>query len=193
MKDSSDQTILEHLRSGDPLRQDEAFRHLYREYFGLVENLVRNNSGDPGEARDVFQDAVIVLFNKAKAADFRLTSSLKTFLYSICRNLWLMELRKRKRTTTLEDRHEFIPVEESIFQTLVQTEEKNLLVRLLQNLGEDCQRILELFYYQRMRMVQIQQAMSLSSEQVAKNKKHKCLQRLRSMVAEHPGLSKALK
>ncbi len=178
----SDNDILRLLQSREPASQDKAFRYLYRQYYGLVENIVTRNSGDPEDAKDVFQDGLIVLFNNVKKKDFNLSSSLKTFLYSICRNIWLMKLRKTKKEYPLQDHHEHIPLSENLFDTLVLNERKQFVVKLLEKLNDDCRRLIELFYFRQMKMVKIKEVFNLGSEQAAKNKKNLCMKKLRGLV-----------
>ncbi|MEO1518469.1 MAG: sigma-70 family RNA polymerase sigma factor [Bacteroidota bacterium] len=190
MKNYSDSDIISMMQSGDSGSQDRAFRFLYQQYYGLIESLVVRNSGRSEEVKDIFHDGLIVFFNKAKRSDFSLTSSLKTYLYAVCRNLWLLKLKRQKREVVLEDTHEHIQIEQSHFQTLVQTERKELVQQFLGQLGEECRQILELYYYRKLKMVQIQQSLGLVSEQVVKNKKGKCLRRLRENLGStyHRGL-----
>ncbi len=182
MQHPPDSEILRLLQSGDTAQQEAAFRHLYRQYFGLIESLVTTNNGDQESARDVFQDGIIVLFNNVKKEGFVLSSSLKTYLYSICRNLWLMKLRSARRETPLEDHHQHIQLNEDIFKTIVHTERQQMVAKLLEKIGEDCRRIIELFYFRRARMAQIMEAFNLGSEQAAKNKKSLCLKKLRDLA-----------
>lgn len=149
MNQLTDSAIISFLQSGKNLQQENAFRHLYRKYYGLIESLITSNSGTREDAADIFQDGLIVLFNNVKKGAFQSDSSLKTYLYSICRNLWLMKLRKGKRETPLSEQHEFVQVQEDHFNTLVFDEKKTLLLQLLKELNEDCQKILELFYYRK--------------------------------------------
>lgn len=193
MKQLSDEIIIQQIQSGEQRLQNQALRQLYKAFYGLAEQIIVKNSGNSEDVPDVFQNALIIFFNKAKKPDFQLSSSIKTFLYSICRNLWLMELRKNKRNTTLEDHHEYIPTEENIFETLVVNEKKKLIIHLLKQMGESCRKVLEMFYFRKMKMVQIQKAMGYGSEQVAKNKKRACMVRLRKMVLENPEYVKELR
>ena len=150
MQHLPDSEIIELLQSGEPALQENAFRYLYRQFFGLVESLVVQNNGAPEDVKDVFQDGLIVLFNNAKKEGFTLSSTLKTYLYAICRNIWLMKLRKTKHETPLQDQHKYIPVDGNIFDTLLTNERKQLVADLLSNLGADCRRLIELFYFNKM-------------------------------------------
>ena len=178
----SDHEILQMLQSGEPAMQENAFRYLYRQYYGLVESIVVQNNGHQEDAKDTFHDGLIVLFNNVKKNGFLLSSSLKTYLYSICRNLWLMKLRKAKKETPLQDHHEYIPLDEDLFDTLIMNERKALVVQLVQKTGDDCRRLIELFYYHRMKMTDIMEVFNLGSEQAAKNKKSNCMKKLREMA-----------
>ena len=62
---------------------------------------------------------------------------------------------------------------------IVQNEQTDAVLRLLGQLDEACQRVLLLFYYERQAMKRIAELMHYSSAQVAKNKKVKCLEKLR--------------
>lgn len=180
-----DQQLLEALQSGDATQQEQVFRQLYRQYYGLIESMVLRNTGQKADVKDIFQDALIVFFNKAKHRDFRLTSTIKTYLFAVCRNLWLAKLRKVNRELPLEEQSLDIPIEADSLQTLEMTERKSLIRQLLQQLGAECQQILELYYFRKMRIVQIQQQLHLASEQVVKNKKGKCLKRVRQSVMDN--------
>ena len=178
----SDKELLQLLQSGEPALQENAFRYLYRQYYGFVESMVTQNSGGREDAKDVFHDGLIVLFNNVKKEDFTLSSALKTYLYSICRNLWLMKLGKAKRETPLQDQHEHIPLAENIFDTLLTNERKQIVVQLMNKISDDCRRLIELFYFHQMKMVKIMEVFQLSSEQAAKNKKNNCIKKLREMA-----------
>jgi len=180
-----DHELIRLMQSGDPGQQEKAFRYFYRQYYGLIESLVVTNSGQKEDVPDVFHDALIVFFNKAKTLDFSINSTIKTYFYSISRNLWLMQLRKAKRNVELQDQHKQIELSENHFETLEMNEKKRLLLSLLSELGEECQSILELFYFRKMKIKQIQQNLRLVSEQVVKNKKGNCLKKIRKKVTEN--------
>ena len=89
---TQDQNLLEGLLKGDPA----AVNQLYKRHFPGIVKMVTSNSGSEEDAQDLFQDAVMVIFEKARSNKLSLTSSLYTYLYAICRNLWLKKLRKKR-------------------------------------------------------------------------------------------------
>ncbi len=89
-----DQRIIGLIQAG---KDHEAFKALYA-YLPKVEHLVRQNSGRSGDAKDIFQDALIIFHRRVRSEDFTLTSSIGTFLFAVCRNLWRDELRRRNKS-----------------------------------------------------------------------------------------------
>ena len=104
-----------------------------------------------------------------------------------------MKLKKSTREVNLDEQLLEIPMEATYFKTLEMTERKSLIRQLIGQLGAECQKILELYYFRKMRMVQIQQTMQLTSEQVVKNKKGKCLKRIRQSVMTNPQYQQTLR
>lgn len=193
MSQLTDQQVIEHLQSGSTAQQNLALRQLYRDGYRMIAKLVLSNSGDEAAAKEIFQKGLIAFFNKAKQADFKLSSTCKTFLYAICKNLWLSHLRKEKRQTPLLQQHQNIAADDDVIAAIETTEKQQLLLSLLEKIGEECKSILLRYYYYRMRIRQIQQELNLTSEQVVKNKKGKCMAKLRKLISENPGYETILK
>jgi DNA-directed RNA polymerase specialized sigma24 family protein len=90
---------------------ESAIKRLYVAYFPMVLQLIVNNNGTADDAKDIYQEAIIVLYNKIKKGDFELNSKLKTFIYSVCRRLWLKRLSQMNRYSgDLHDFQDFLPV-----------------------------------------------------------------------------------
>ena len=63
----------------------------------MVQAFILNNNGTYDDARDIFQEAMITLYEKAKSESFVLTSQIKTYIYSVCKRLWLKRLQQMGR------------------------------------------------------------------------------------------------
>lgn len=188
-----DKAILEHLQSERQGQQDRGFRSLYEQYYGMIEQLVLRNNGSVDDAADVFQDGLVALFNKVRQVDFQLTASLKTLLYAICRNVWLMKLRKRKRESPITEVHqETVGLEAEALQLLETNDRNQLVANGLAQLGDDCRQVLQMYYFERCRMKHIAEQMGYSGEQVAKNKKSRCMRKLREWILSQPQASEML-
>ena len=66
-----------------------AIEAVYKENFSLIQHFVVSNNGSEDDARDVFQEAMMVLYEKSRNPEFELTCQIKTYLYSVSRRLWL--------------------------------------------------------------------------------------------------------
>lgn len=164
------------------LRNDyrAAFKLLYRDYYRMVEYFVSKNSGNSADAEDIFQEAMIVLYNYSRESSFTLSCSIKTYIYSVCRNLWLKQLRKRDRQVTVKDFETFESIGAEEYTE--DNEQVNLVTNAMQQLGEGCRKILTLFYYHKKNMEEIAAEMGYTNADNAKNQKYKCLQHLKTKL-----------
>ena len=185
--------IINLLQSGEANKEDQACRFLYQQFYGLVESLVVKNNLDKTRTKDIFQDSIVVLWKMVNKKGFVLTSTIKTLLYSIAFNQIRNSLRNKGRTTELKAAQETIPIDASFFDKLLAGEKTKLVLQLIQTLGTDCQKILQLYYYQQFSMSKIQAVFNDKSVAVTKNRKARCLQRIREQVSNNQPLSTALK
>ncbi|HEY0666801.1 MAG TPA: sigma-70 family RNA polymerase sigma factor [Sphingobacteriaceae bacterium] len=166
----------------------DSLNRLYKFYFPMALQLVLRNNGNEDDAKDIFQEAVIVLYNKVKSGNFELSSKLNTFLYSVCRRLWLKRLNQQNRNAgNIKDFEEFLPVEDD----LVSYEEQDLKFKqmdaALQLLGEPCRTIIEDFYMNNQSMQDICNKFGYTNTDNAKTQKYKCLQRLKKLFFQTGG------
>ena len=151
---------------------------IYDQFEDRIVRFVQQNQGKKEDGLDIFQEGIMVIFHKAQTGKFVLTASFFSFLYAVCRNLWLKEIRKRygKEVTLHED---FEYKDEYDFEEAIFREERSKLVRVhFQKLSERCQKMLQLFYEETKKMVEIAQIMGFANANVAKKEKSKCQKRL---------------
>jgi len=161
---------------------EDALNRLYIGYYPMVLQFILNNNGDEDDAKDVYQEAIIILYNKIKGGDFELSSKLKTYIYSVCRRIWLKKLsQESKKTNNVSDFEDVIAVEVDIEQH----EEKDLqfekMGSALLHLGEPCKTIIQDFYINNLSMQDICEKFGYTNTDNAKTQKYKCLQRLKKL------------
>ncbi len=170
--------LLEGLATNDA----KVISQLYKDNFGMIQSFIIQNNGTYDDARDVFQDAMIVLYDKSKDPNFELTVQLKTFLYSICRRLWLKKLQyQQKYVAPVESLQETVPVEEEIEQKEKLDMDFELMDVAMKSLGEPCKSLLEAYYIQKKHMTEIADEFGYTNADNAKNQKYKCLMRLKKL------------
>jgi len=172
-----------------------AVQFIYREYLEGFRAYIIGNGGESSDAEDLFQDSLVGLIDAIRQGRFRGESSLKTYLFSIGRHLWLNELKRRGRAQIREQKFENSRDTNADAQEeqLVKAEERLLLQKVVAKLGETCQQILLLFYYENLSMKEILDQTHYENEQVLRNKKYKCMKELEKMMREQPALVQQLK
>ncbi|PWK77424.1 RNA polymerase sigma factor (sigma-70 family) [Mucilaginibacter oryzae] len=157
-------------------------RRLYTAYFPMILQLIINNNGDEDDAKDIYQEAIIVLYNKIKSGDFELNSKLKTYIYSVCRRLWLKRLSQMNRYGgDIRDFEEHLPVEEEVDDHSDRDIQFGKMESALRLLGEPCKTIMEDFYIKNRSMQEICERFGYTNADNAKTQKYKCLQRLKKL------------
>lgn len=174
---SDDNELVEGIIKGDASALDS----LYKANFPVIARLIINNGGDIDEAKDIFQESIIILYDKLCGGDFSLNSKLKTYLYSVSRNLWLKKLTKRGIYTSIDDFEEKIRFEDDIETHKERDRQFSLMEDALGKLGEPCKTIIEDFYIHNLSMQDICEKFGYTNPDNAKNQKYKCLQRLKKL------------
>jgi RNA polymerase sigma factor (sigma-70 family) len=177
----TDTEYIEGLRHGN----DAVIRSVYKKFYPTIARMVLNNSGTEQEAKDVFQETVLVLYHHAQQERFILSCALQTYMYSVARRLWLKQLNKKHGLYKLDERFQ---EDEDIadMQNDVEAYEKRELnlermKESIGQLGEPCKTLLEDFYTRHLSMDEIAEKFGYTNADNAKNQKYKCLQRLKKI------------
>jgi RNA polymerase sigma factor (sigma-70 family) len=174
----NEQALLKGLAEND----SRAVEALYKSHFGMIQHFVTNNNGSFDDARDIFQEAMITLYEKVQLDNFALTCQIKTYLFSICKNLWLKRLQQMgKYSTPLSAQEETISVEEDLDRFEKKDAAFAIMDRALNSLGEPCKSLLEGYYLNKKGMQELANQFGYTNADNAKNQKYKCLMRLKKL------------
>jgi RNA polymerase sigma factor (sigma-70 family) len=183
VKQQTDERIL---LQGLAKNDKKAVETIYRDNYGMVQSLIINNNGSADDARDVFQEAMIVLYEKARSGTFELQCQIRTYMYSVCRRLWLKKLQQSRRfTTDFGDPDGLVPVEEDLEEHLKRDQEFGMMEKAILGLGEPCKSLLEAFYIEKKNMQEIAIGFGYTNAENAKTQKYKCLMRLKKIFFSH--------
>jgi RNA polymerase sigma factor (sigma-70 family) len=163
----TDKEIIEHLRNN---KYQKATNGLYN-ILPLVKKYISANSGTSDDAKDIFQDALVILYKNVQTESFTLSAPLKTYLLAVTKNLWLQELRRRNKMPVSNEQidiPEAVPAEEKDF---------NLATAAFYLLGERCRHLLILFYFKKKTYRELASFLGFGDERTAKNQKYRCLQK----------------
>lgn len=129
---------------------------------------------DNVNAEDIFQEALVIYVRKKDDQSFVLTVDPYFYVRNTCKLIWYNQSRKEGRNPTFELETDVISQEDEWFEKEVKI---SLVEKAIQQLGNQCRQILELFYGSGESMSFIAQKVGLRNEKVAKAQKYRCLQK----------------
>ena len=174
----NEQALLKGLAQND----SKAVETLYKSHFTMIQHFVLNNNGSFDDARDLFQEAMITLYEKVQSDSFVLSCQIKTYLFSICKNLWLKRLKQMgKYSAPLSTEEESIAVDADLEEFQKKDAAFSIMNRALNSLGEPCKSLLEGYYLNKKGMQELADDFGYTNADNAKNQKYKCLMRLKKL------------
>lgn len=177
-----DKQILELIKKGD---RSKAFESIYKHY-PKVHRMIIQKGGTEDDAKDLFQESVIVFYHNVLKVDFILSSAISTYLYSVSYNLWLKKIRDVKsKEAKMSDTIEVVGDANVDMSEEIELDGKmNIIEGVLQKLSTKCFEILKKYYYDKQSMKTIAVEMGYNTDKIAKNQKYKCLQKAREMARQ---------
>jgi DNA-directed RNA polymerase specialized sigma24 family protein len=164
--------------------REALFMRLYQETFPLVAKHVSKMGGSFDEAKDIFQDALIVYYEKVRISGLRLKFSEKAYLFGIAKYLWIKRSKGNSNNisfdslvTGLDENYDFADV---VYEEISSIK----LMRLLQNSGQKCMQLLSAFYYEKLDMETLAERFGFSGPRSATVQKFKCLEKVKETVKE---------
>jgi RNA polymerase sigma factor (sigma-70 family) len=177
----TDQDIVNLIRDN---KYSPAMKSLYT-YLPVVKKFVLKNNGTRQEAEDIFQEGLVIFCNKVTKPNFILSASINTYLFSVCKLLWLDELKKKNKTI----KNDFIELTDAnLVDELNDDIDADKPIKKAQEavmkLGEKCRELLELFYFKKLSMKEIAVKLGFASEKGAKNQKYRCIEKAKENLKQ---------
>lgn len=158
-----------------------AFGELYKNHFRSIHYFVTKNSGSTSDAEDVFQDTMLVLIQKLRQDDFKLTASIKTYIMAIAKHLWLKKLLKSSLETEFTDLHDKKFYEEITLSIEQERTYWDKLQFYMTQITDHCSRLMHDMFFKNKPIEQIQKEHGYSTKHNAQNQKHKCVEQIRKV------------
>ncbi len=178
-KKYTSEEILEGIRNRDRV----VIKQLYQDCFPMITNFIVKNAGTTEEAQDIFHDALTTIFEKTQEAPLNINCSFKTYLYAICKNLWLMVLRKKRTAAKMTvDTESTEDLGSEMAESMLQYQQRQLYKKHFLGLGDDCQKILKLFLEGKS-LKSIAEIMGFT-EKYAKKRKYVCQKQLIASIEQ---------
>ncbi|MBQ4819726.1 sigma-70 family RNA polymerase sigma factor [Aquimarina sp. MMG016] len=180
MNDIEDQRVLEGIRTGNRA----VIKEFYKENFKYIRKYIIQNSGNQEDVEDVFQDAMMILYEKIEFEPLELKASLRTYFFGICKNLWKKRLRRMKKIIISDEVFTSEEIQEDI-TTILDTNDREYLYRkYFIQLSDTCQQLLSLVFKNKTTL-EIASSMGYS-EGYTRKKKFECKKNLIERVEKDP-------
>lgn len=182
MRRLNDKEILKAIRTGD---NESVLSNLYKDVLPHIKKYIISNSGSYEDAKDIFQDTVVIFYNQVKLNRFDERKEIGAFMYSVARNLWI---NKAKRDNKLVNTAEFDDSEEEgmdVLADMITAEKAKAIEDLMGRVGEECKKLLMYTIYDKISLKEIAVKMGYSSDQVAKTYSYRCRQKLFNLVKDN--------
>lgn len=153
---------------------------------------VTQNNGDESDAEDVFQDVLVAFYRNIRAGKFRGDSAIKTYLYSMIRNQWLVRLKKNQRSVKMEDTEKAEKSMHVLQDSYKSGDLAYQVGKLLEEVSKRCRELLKLYYFDNLSMGEVAERAGFDNVNSAKTQKYKCMQQLIKIMADRPDLKKML-
>ncbi len=160
-------------------------RQMYQALYPMVRSIIKGKGGTEDDTKDAFQDAVMVIFSKAKQPGFQLTSQFSTFFCGVAFNQWRSQHKKKVNSEVMIPEGMEYTAEGQPELDHGRLERQKLFDKAFARLGEDCRELLLLFF-QKMQMIEIAEIRGYGSDNYARKRKHECQERLIGFIKSYP-------
>lgn len=167
--------------------REEHLKAFYISQYPKAKNYILKNGGTLENAKDAFQEAYLACWKKLSTGKFKPKNraELEAYLFTIAKNKWIDQTRTvaKRKTISIDEKVQHLTADDAGQKMELETKEQQLCITLtaFENLGEACKELLTQFYFHKMSMKII--AASLDMEEASvKNKKYRCIQKLRELA-----------
>jgi len=174
--------ILEGIRT----KNNKVLHLVYVENYPVIKSYIQRNNGNSHDAEDILQESLILIYKKVRNNGISLESSFSTYLFSVCRFLWLRELEKRKYEYSNELKQD-IPgdIENGLIDDPDKFEKHSLIQKYLLKLNPEC-RMLLMMFYDNAPMKDISENLGYRSNARTRKKKFNCKKKLIELIKSDP-------
>lgn len=178
-----DDKILTAIYSG---KDQQVLNLLYKEVLPGIRSYVQKNNGNKEDANDIFQDTVLIFYNKVKQHQFDKQYEISAYMFSIARNLWRKRAAVKKKTISQENDFE-IESDEDIIKYMITEEKMKAIKTLFEKLGEPCHTLLTYSIFECMSMQDIVDKLHYKTINVAKTYAYRCRKKLAALMKSKKG------
>lgn len=178
----TEQELLKELAAGNR----SATEQVYNQHYPVITRWIQKNGGGEADAADVYQEAMVILYEKVQNEEFRLSCKVGTYLFAVSKNLWYKKVQKLQREPGKLPDNAGIDGQDWAYEDDIKAHNERemhygQLNQALDQVGEPCRSLLRAFYQHDKSMQEIAAEFGYTNPDNAKTQKYKCLNRLRKL------------
>jgi len=183
MAGKKDKRLIKGIREQD----ERIITEMYSQYFPSVRHYIYKNNGSAEDARDIFHDAFVVLLEKIRENALDLNCSLKTYLYAICKNLWLKKISEHKTAhVNYSDLEDTLAGANPVDQKIYDTNRAYLLYqKQFALMSPTCRKLIQ-YFLEGYSYQEITKLMKYDNEGYARKRKYRCVKLLIKRIKADP-------
>ncbi|QAA82654.1 sigma-70 family RNA polymerase sigma factor [Aequorivita sp. H23M31] len=161
-------------------------REFYKTEYPKIKCYILQHGGSLDNCKDIFQEAYLACWKKLSSRKFKPENraQIEAYLFTIAKNKWIDQTRgvARKRTISMDAKNLNLAVDESNPLEMENKDRKlSITLSAFESLGPACKELLTQFYFYKLPLKIIAEKLELE-ENSAKNKKYRCIQKLREIA-----------
>ena len=164
--------------NGTPAAREQLFISLYKTAFPAVAKHVSKMGGSFDDAKDVFQDALVIWYEKKTDPSFEIQTNEHAYLLGIAKHLWAKKFRDNLHYTPIDNYTGDVTDNEHTQLSSA------AVMHYLETAGQRCMEILKAFYYDNLPVDTIAGLFGYSGVRSATVQKYKCMEKIRETVKE---------
>lgn len=166
--------IIKGIANGD----ERVISYLYENYFNDILLFIRNNSGSRDDAEDVFQDALLLVYQKTVHDKVILYDGFQAYFFVVCKFIWTKKLNRKITYNRILNEIDSREISfESLESSIEVVEKKKLFLDHIELLSERCKKLIMLFESGKSHE-EIAKILNIDSIKYTKKMKYKCKERL---------------
>jgi len=193
VKDISTEQILDGIINNNNF----IIQYVYRKFFAIVRNYILSHGGREEDARDIFQDGIMVIYEQRKNQNLNIESGFGTYMYAVCRHKWLNLRRNSGKLIYNEVNKLNLEMEKNGFGNHFRDQEElnfkesraRIYQRNFEKLSEECRKMLRMTA-EGLSIKEIQLRFNYKSEGFAYKKRSICKTRLMKLIKQDKNFNK---
>jgi RNA polymerase sigma factor (sigma-70 family) len=162
-------------------RDERAYQYVYAESFPSFRYWVLTNSGTEMDAEDAFQKGLLNFLLNIETGKYQLQAGTRitTVVFEYCKWVWLTELKSARFRTraSMPDTIDIIDTAD-VVNDLERMDVVNAVRQSLQQLKDECRKLLEWFYVEELSLREIAERLGMKESSV-KSKRYDCAEKLK--------------